>query len=97
MRRTEVRPTFNRRAISDLLTPARCSFRISTECKAAVAGRPNLLPFWACVARPSRVRSCKPPARKAAKTASMAAHGPSGGRGQIQGLGQRYETHSEML
>ena len=27
IRRTEVRPMFRRRAISDLLTPARCSFR----------------------------------------------------------------------
>ena len=29
IRRTEVRPIVNRRPISDLLTPARCSFRIS--------------------------------------------------------------------
>src|SRR6185369_11644816 len=29
IRRTEVRPICTRRAISDLLTPARCSFRIS--------------------------------------------------------------------
>jgi hypothetical protein len=36
---------FNRRAISDLLTPARCSFRISAACTAAVAGRPSRFPF----------------------------------------------------
>lgn len=29
IRRTEVRPTWSRRAISALATPARCSFRIS--------------------------------------------------------------------
>ena len=34
-----------RRAISDLLTPARCSFRISAACVAAVAGRPSRFPF----------------------------------------------------
>jgi hypothetical protein len=39
IRRTDVRPIRNRRAISDLLTPARCSFRISAVCRAAVAGR----------------------------------------------------------
>ena len=45
IRRTDVRPIFNRRAISDLLMPARCSFRISAACTAAVAGRPNRFPF----------------------------------------------------
>src|SRR5262245_59193316 len=45
MRRTEVRPICIRRAISDLLTPARCSFRISAACAAAVAGRPSRFPF----------------------------------------------------
>ena len=41
MRRTDVRPMFNRRAISALGTPARCSFRISATCSPAVIGRPN--------------------------------------------------------
>ena len=45
IRRTEVRPICTRRAISDLLTPARCSFRISAACTAAVAGRPSRFPF----------------------------------------------------
>ena len=36
-----MRPIFNRLAISDLLTPARCSFRISAAWAAAVAGCPN--------------------------------------------------------
>ena len=41
IRRTEVRPMFRRQAISDLLTPARCSCRISTAWMAAVAGLPS--------------------------------------------------------
>src|SRR5262249_23109222 len=57
MRRTEVRPIFSRRAISDLLTPARCSFRISAAWTAAVAGRPSRFPFALACARPARVRS----------------------------------------
>ena len=39
-----------RRAISDLPTPARCSFRISAAWSPAVMGRPSRLPFcraWA--------------------------------------------------
>jgi hypothetical protein len=36
--RTEVRPIFNRRAISDLLMPARCSLRISEACRAVLSG-----------------------------------------------------------
>lgn len=44
-RRTEVRPIRSRRAISDLLTPARWRFRISAVCTAAVAGRPSRFPF----------------------------------------------------
>src|SRR5437870_3817322 len=35
IRRTEVRPISNLRAISDLLTPVRCSLRISGACRAA--------------------------------------------------------------
>ena len=46
MRRTEVRPILSRRAISDLLTPARYSFRTSAACMAAVAGRPRRFPFF---------------------------------------------------
>lgn len=45
MRRTGVRPTFNRRAISDLLLPARCSFRIAGAWSPAVIGRPSRFPF----------------------------------------------------
>lgn len=44
-RRTEVRPISSLRAISDLLTPVRCSFRISAACMAPVAGRPSRFPF----------------------------------------------------
>ena len=50
---------FRRRAISDLLTPARCSFRISAACMAAVAGRPSRFPFARARAKPARVRSRK--------------------------------------
>jgi hypothetical protein len=57
IRRTEVRPMFRRRAISDLLTPARRSFLISAVCTAAVAGRPSRFPFSRALARPARVRS----------------------------------------
>ena len=35
IRRTDVRPICSRRAISDLLPPARCSLRIATACTAA--------------------------------------------------------------
>jgi hypothetical protein len=38
MRRTEVRPICGRLAISNWLMPARCSFRISAACRAAVSG-----------------------------------------------------------
>jgi hypothetical protein len=57
IRRTEVRPTRSRRAISALATPARCSVRISAACAAAVAGRPRRLPFCRAWANPARVRS----------------------------------------
>jgi transposase len=73
IRRTEVRPTPRRRAISDLLTPARCSFRISAVCRAAVAGRPNLLPFSRAWARPARVRSRSISRSNSAKMASRPA------------------------
>ena len=56
-RRTEVRPIFKQRAISDLLTPARWSFLISAAWTAAVAGRPRRFPFCRAWARPARVRS----------------------------------------
>jgi hypothetical protein len=45
IRRTEVRPICTRRAISDLLTPARYSFRTSAACRLAVIGRPSRLPL----------------------------------------------------
>jgi len=64
---------FRRRAISDLLTPARCSFSMSAACTAAVAGRPNRFPFACACAKPALVRSCKTSRSKAANTASMAA------------------------
>src|SRR5205814_6640941 len=57
IRRTEVRPTLSRRAISALATPARCNLRISAACAATVAGRPRRLPFWRAWASPARVRS----------------------------------------
>src|ERR1700693_6325295 len=52
IRRTEVRPTPSRRAISALAMPARCSVRISAVCSAAVAGRPRRLPFSRAGASP---------------------------------------------
>src|SRR5215210_2818142 len=45
MRRTEVRPILSLRAISALLTRVRCSFRISIDLMAAVAGRPKRFPL----------------------------------------------------
>jgi hypothetical protein len=45
IRRTEVCPICRCRAISDLLMPARCKFRILASCRAAVFGRPRRLPF----------------------------------------------------
>ena len=45
MRLTEVRPIFSCLAISDLLIPARYICSTRGECTAAVAGRPNRLPF----------------------------------------------------
>src|SRR5262249_49992007 len=55
MRRTDVRPICRCRAISDLLMPARYSFRISAACRAAVSGRPRRLPFCRACAKPARV------------------------------------------
>src|SRR5450759_2790553 len=45
IRRTEVRPICNLRAISALLMSARCSARTSSAWSPAVMGRPSLLPF----------------------------------------------------
>src|SRR4029434_74498 len=70
IRRTEVRPICTRRAISDLLTPARCSFRISAACTAAVAGRPSRFPVSRAWARPARVRSRSISRSNSAKIAS---------------------------
>jgi hypothetical protein len=63
----------NRRAISDLLIPARCNFRISAACKAAVFGRPNILPFFLAWARPARVRSRRISLSNSAKIANRPA------------------------
>jgi len=57
MRRMEVRRMFSRRAISDLLKPARCSFRISAVWMIAVAGRPSHFPFCRAWAKPARTCS----------------------------------------
>ena len=73
IRRTEVRPICTRRAISDLLTPARCSFRISAACMAAVTGRPSRFPFSRACARPPRVRSRRISLSNSAKMASRPA------------------------
>ena len=70
MRRTEVRPTSSRRAISALATPARWSLRISAACATAVAGRPRRLPFCRAWASPARVRSPRISRSNAANTAS---------------------------
>jgi hypothetical protein len=53
MRRTEVRPICRRVAVSDLLMPARCSFRISAACRATVSGRLSLLPLCRACAKPA--------------------------------------------
>src|ERR1700677_2607104 len=45
IRRAEVRPICNRRAISALLTPVRYSFRTWPAWSPAVMGRPSVLPF----------------------------------------------------
>src|SRR3954454_11226915 len=60
MRRTEVRPICRHRAISDLLMPARCNFRISSACRAAVSGRPTRLPFCRASVRLARVLPAEP-------------------------------------
>src|SRR5271170_6957461 len=73
IRRTEVRPICNRRAISALLTPARYSFRTWLVWSAAVCGRPNRWPFWRACARPARTRSRRISLSNSAKTASNAA------------------------
>src|ERR1700694_3690936 len=57
MRRTEVRPISNRRAIWALLTPARYSFRTWSAWSPAVRGRPRRWPFWRACAKPARTRS----------------------------------------
>ena len=97
IRRTEVRPICTRRAISDLLTPARCSFRISAAWIAAVAGRPSRLPFCRAWAKPARVRSRRISRSNSANMASRPAMARPGGRSQIQRLGQRNEADAEML
>ena len=60
IRRTEVRPIRTRRAISDLLTPARWSFRISAAWTAAVAFRsavhPLIQPAFVPAESPARTR-----------------------------------------
>src|ERR1039457_1743771 len=73
MRRTEVRPIPNRRAISALLMPARCSFRTCSAWNPAVMGRPNFLPFCRAWARPARTRSRRISRSNSANTASNAA------------------------
>src|SRR5438105_15737214 len=85
-------------AISELLTPARYSFRISAAYTDAVAGRPSRFSFSRACAMPARVRSCRISRWKAAKTARMAAIArPPDRCRQIQRLGQRYETHAEIF
>lgn len=73
IRRTEVRPTRTRRAISDLLTRARCSFWIPAVCRTAVVGRPSRLLFCRAWARPARVRSRRISLSNSAKIASKPA------------------------
>ena len=97
IRRTEVRPICRRRAISDLLMPARCSFRISAAWTAAVAGRPSRFPFCRAWAKPARVRSRRISRSNSAKIGQQPGHGSTGWRSQIQRLGQRDEADAEML
>ena len=61
----------SRLAISALLTPARCSLRISAAFMAAVAGRPNRFPFCRAQARPARTRSRSMSRSNAEKTDSI--------------------------
>jgi hypothetical protein len=46
-----------RRAISALLTPARCSFRIWAACFPTITGLPRCFPLSRASARPARIRS----------------------------------------
>ena len=73
IRRTEVRPICTRRAISDLLTPARCSFRISAAWTTAVAGLP--VAFRSAEHAPNLrgLRSAKTSRSNATKTTSKLA------------------------
>jgi len=73
MRRTEVRPIFNWRAISALLTPVRNSFRTSVFFRAAVLGRPSRFPFSRASASPARTRSQRIECSNSAKTESRPA------------------------
>ncbi len=79
IRRTGVRPICTRRAISDLLMPARCSFQISAACAAAVAGRPNPFPFCRACARPALVHSRRTSLSNSAGMASRPAIAPPAG------------------
>ena len=97
MRRTDVRPICSRRAISDLLTPARCSFRISAACTAAVAGRPSRFPFSRAWAKPSPSSFPQNLPFELGEDRQQSGHRSTGGRGQVQRLGQRHEAHAEML
>ena len=77
MWRTEVRPICNRRAISALLMPARCSTLTSSAFVAAVMGGPNLLSFCRAWAKPARTRSRRISRSNSAKTGSNAGAGYS--------------------
>ena len=64
-RGTDVRPIFNRRAISDLLIAAKNRSRTEPALAVAVGGRPSRFPFSRACAKPARTNSefCYPQSR----------------------------------
>ncbi len=60
-------------------------------------GTAQLLAVLACVGQASARSFLQNLPLEGGENGQHGRHRPSGGRGQIQRLGQRYETHSEML
>ena len=97
IRRTDVRPICSRRAISDLLTPARCSLRIAAVCTAVVAGRPSRFPFSPRMSQTSPGSFPQNLSFELSKDGQRSGHGPSGGRGQIKRLGQGDKPDAQVF
>jgi hypothetical protein len=97
MRRTEVRPMCNRRAISALLTPARCSFRTSALCSAAVGWSAQALAVLPSVRQASPSSFPQNLLFELSEYGQQAGHRSTSRRGQIQRLRQRNEADAEVL